>query len=300
MRWSRSGATVFDCVAMKLMSFAHQGRVSYGAWTPEGIHDLGASLDPTLTDVPSLLAAENGLQLAAMQVASGTSPRLQDSDVTWLPPVPRPSKIFCIGVNYADHAAETQIATAAHPTVFTRFADTQIGHQQPLLMPMESAQFDFEGEMAVVIGKPGRRIAAADAWDHIAGCACYNDASVRDWQFHSTQWGPGKNFQHTGAFGPWLVTRDEIDPSQQALTLTTRLNGQVVQQASTRDLIFDVPALVAYCSTLIELRPGDVIVTGTPAGVGLSRKPPLYMRPGDQVEVEITGLGVLQNTVMRG
>lgn len=285
---------------MKLMSFAHQGRVSYGAWTPEGIHDLGASLGPTLSDLKNLLAAEDGLKIALKQITSGASPRLHASDVTWLPPVLRPSKIFCIGVNYADHASETQIATAAHPTVFTRFADTQVGHLQPLLMPIESEQFDFEGEMAMVIGKTGRRISVDDAWDHIAGCACYNDASVRDWQFHSTQWGPGKNFQQSGAFGPWLVTRDEIDPSLQELILTTRLNGQIVQQANTRDLIFDVPSLVAYCSTMIELTPGDVIVTGTPAGVGMSRKPPLYMRPGDRVEVEITGLGVLQNTVTRG
>lgn len=285
---------------MKLMSYLHAGRASYGAWTPDGILDLGGPFGATWPDLQAMIASDAALALARERLTLPTSDYLDPAEVVPLPPLPRPAKIFCIGVNYADHAQETQIATAAHPTVFMRFAGSQVAHGQPLVMPLESEQLDFEGEMAVVIGRGGRRIAPEQAWEHVVGCACYNDASVRDWQFHSSQWGPGKNFHHTGGFGPWLVTRDEVDPSRTALTLTTRLNGQVVQQAQTDRMVFDVPALVAYCSTLLPLEPGDIIVTGTPAGVGMSRQPPLYLRVGDVVEVEITGLGCLRNTVVRG
>ncbi|MDP3521195.1 MAG: fumarylacetoacetate hydrolase family protein [Hydrogenophaga sp.] len=285
---------------MKLMSYLHAGLASYGAWTPAGIHDLGGQFRVTWPDLQAVIASDAALALARHHIEQGAKTYLDAADIVTLPLLSRPAKIFCIGVNYADHAQETQIAAAPHPTVFMRFADSQVGHGQPLVMPMESEQLDFEGEMAVVIGRGGRRIPREKAWEHVVGCACYNDASVRDWQFHSSQWGPGKNFHHTGAFGPWLVTRDEVDPSLKPLTLTTRLNGEVMQQASTEDMLFDVPALIAYCSTLLPLQPGDVIVTGTPAGVGMSRQPPLYLQAGDVVEVEITGLGCLRNTVVRG
>ena len=195
-----------------------------------------------------------------------------------------------------EHRLETGRDKTEKPTVFMRIADSQIGHQQPILVPIESHELDYEGEIAVVIGKQGRRISAADSWSHIAGYACYNDASVRDWQRHTTQFTPGKNFVATGGFGPWLVTRDEIKDGAE-LPLTTRLNGQVMQQATTAMMIFSIPELIAYVSTYTVLRPGDVIVTGTPGGVGMKRKPPVWMKDGDTVEVEVGGIGILRNPI---
>ena len=167
---------------------------------------------------------------------------------------------------------------------------------QPIRCPRESAHLDYEGEIAIVIGKPGRRIAESEAWAHVAGYACYNDGSVRDWQRHTSQFTPGKNYVATGAFGPWLVSAGEI-PAGERLTLTTRLNGEVMQQAATDMMIFPIPRLVAYCSTFLPLATGDVIVTGTPGGVGARRTPPVYMKPGDVVEVEVSRVGVLRNTI---
>ena len=180
--------------------------------------------------------------------------------------------------------------------IFARYPDSQVGHGQPMLRPRESVQLDFEGELAVVIGKVARRVPAARALDYVAGYSCYNDGSIRDWQRHTSQFTPGKTFPGTGGFGPWLVTTDEI-PDPAKLTYETRLNGQVMQKAPLSDLVFDVPALVAYCSIFTTLNPGDVIVTGTTGGVGAFRKPPLWMKPGDVVEVEISGIGTLRNTI---
>jgi 2-keto-4-pentenoate hydratase/2-oxohepta-3-ene-1,7-dioic acid hydratase in catechol pathway len=285
---------------MRFVSFLREGQESFGVSTRGGIADVGAALRPRYPDLRALIASGRATQLALDAIEGLPWQRIPEDEVEFLPPIPRPEKIFCIGVNYAEHAQETGIASAPHPTVFLRYADSQVGHAQALVAPAESNQFDFEGELAIVIGTGGRRIPAERAWDHVFGCACYNDGSARDWQFHTSQWGPGKNFWRTGGFGPWLVSRDEIDPARQVLTLTTRVNGQVMQSDTTDHLVHDVPALVAYCSTLLPLVPGDVIVTGTPAGVGLSRTPPVFLRPGDVVEVEITGLGCLRNTVEQG
>jgi len=183
-----------------------------------------------------------------------------------------------------------------YPVLFLRLPESQIGHLQPLLRPRVSQQLDFEGELAVVIGQPGRHIRASQALDHVAGYSIYNEASIRDWQKHTHQFTAGKNFSGTGAFGPWLVTPDEI-PDPRKLTLTTRLNGAVMQHASVGDLIFPIEELIAYVSRITELRPGDVLVTGTPSGVGGLRTPPVWMQPGDLVEVEISQLGVLRNPV---
>jgi 2-keto-4-pentenoate hydratase/2-oxohepta-3-ene-1,7-dioic acid hydratase in catechol pathway len=181
--------------------------------------------------------------------------------------------------------------------IFVRFGDSIVGHGRPLLKPRESAQFDYEGELAVVIGKRARRVPRDRALDYVAGYSCFNDGSIRDYQRHSPQFTPGKNFHASGSFGPWLVTRDEIaDP--RTLTLTTRLNGSVMQHESVGELCFDVPQLIEYCSTWAQLEPGDVIVTGTPGGVGAGRKPPVWMKGGDTVEVEITGIGTLRNNVV--
>jgi 2-keto-4-pentenoate hydratase/2-oxohepta-3-ene-1,7-dioic acid hydratase in catechol pathway len=223
-------------------------------------------------------------------------PRVALADVTFLPVIENPGKVLCIGINYATHVRETGREMPTYPMIFTRFADSQVAHLQPIIRPKASHKLDFEGELAVVIGKTARHVKAADALEYVAGYACYNDGSVRDWQKHTIQFVPGKNFPRTGGFGPWLVTCDEIgDP--QDLELTTRLNGQVMQHTSTSDMIFDVRHLIEYCSTFTELAPGDVIVSGTTGGVGAFREPPVWMKPGDTVEVEISGIGILRNSI---
>lgn len=277
---------------MRIASVNVGGQASYGI--VEGDSIKVASAD-ALAKYPDLQAAMAGLGMAEL-TALFTGAVHPLADVSFLPVIPKPDKIFCIGINYASHIAETGRPVPEKPVVFMRYANSQVGAGQPIIQPLESEQLDFEGELAVIIGRRGRRIPNAEALDYVAGYACYNDGSIRDFQRHSSQFGPGKNFPSTGAFGPWLVTSDEI-PDPSALTLVTRLNGQVMQQAPISDLVFDVPALVAYCSSFTELVPGDVIVTGTTGGVGLFRQPPVWMKQGDVVEVEISGVGVLSNPV---
>ena len=228
--------------------------------------------------------------------AQASGVRLAPAQVRLLPVIPNPGKLICIGLNYKTHVAETKRPDSEHPSIFLRFADTLAAHGDEVLRPAFSERFDWEGELAFVIGTGGRHIAKDKAFDHIAGYACFNDVSVRDWQKHTHQFTPGKNFPGTGPFGPYLVSRDEV-PDVTQLQLETRLNGQVVQHASVGDLIFDIPTIVAYVSRFTPLSPGDVIATGTPGGVGDRREPPLYMKEGDVVEVEITGLGVLRNRI---
>lgn len=210
--------------------------------------------------------------------------------------IPNPDKILCVGLNFLAHIREVGKKIEDYPLLFLRLSSSQVGHLQPIIRPRASEQLDYEGELAVVIGRQGRHIAKEDAAQYIAGYSIYLDASVRDWQRHTTQYTPGKNFQSTGAFGPWMVTADEVaDPT--ALQLTTRLNGQVVQDSSLNDFRFSIPEIIAYVSTFTQLLPGDVIITGTPSGVGAARKPPLWLRPGDMIEVEITKIGRLTNPV---
>lgn len=276
---------------MRLASFTVAGRDSFGIVEKTGIRDIGAvagTIWPTLC----ALLADNGIAKAAAMNA----PLVAMSEISFLPVIPEAQKIFCVGINYASHIAETGRDTPEKPMLFLRFADSQVGHDQAMIRPHESDKFDFEGELAVVIGREGRRIAASDALDHVAGYTCYNDGSVRDWQRHTSQFTAGKNFPGTGACGPWLVTTDTI-PDPAKLNLETRLNGEVMQAAPISDLVFNVPALIAYCSTFTVLRPGDIIITGTTGGVGLFRDPPVWMKPGDTVEVEIDGIGTLSNQV---
>ncbi len=214
-----------------------------------------------------------------------------------LPLIPNPNKILCIGLNYATHVAETGREQKEHPAVFTRWTDTLVAQGEPLVRPPESTRFDYEGELAVIIGKGGRRIPRARAMEHVAGYSIFNDASVRDWQRHNIQFTPGKNFPGTGAFGPEMVERDAVGDVT-ALRVQTRLNGTVVQDQPVSDLIWDIPYLIEYCSTFTELAPGDVIATGTPGGVGDKRTPPLYMKAGDRVEVAIGAIGTLSNPVI--
>ncbi|MCP5001878.1 MAG: fumarylacetoacetate hydrolase family protein [Hyphomicrobiales bacterium] len=278
---------------MKLASFEHNGVSGYGAVEDRGILDLSAVLRDQYPTLRAYLAAGTAV---ATEKARESAPLLALDTVTFLPVIPEPSKILCIGINYATHIAEAGRQTPDYPIIFVRFSESQTGHLQPMIKPQESNKFDFEGELAVVIGRGGRRIAREKALDHVAGYACYNDGSVRDWQRHSTQFTAGKNFPGTGAFGPWLVTADEI-PDLSALKLETRLNGDVMQRAPTSDLVFDVPALIEYCSTMTELVPGDVIITGTSGGVGAFRDPPVFMKDGDTIEIEISGIGTLRNVV---
>lgn len=280
---------------MKLVSFRRAGRDSFGVVVGEGVVDLA----PYAAEVGSTLRealARNSLAAIAT-IAQDAKSSLAWDELTLLPVVPDPQKILCVGINYLSHLKETGRDRPDRPTIFTRFADTQTAHNAAIVRPRASDNLDFEGELAVVIGRKARQVKAEHALDYVAGYACYNDGSVRDWQRHTPQLTPGKNFPNTGGFGPWLVTADEVgDPSK--LSLTTRLNGEVVQQANTSDLVFDIPALIEYCSTFTELGPGDVIITGTTGGVGAYRKPPLWMKPGDVVEVEISKIGILQNTIV--
>jgi 2-keto-4-pentenoate hydratase/2-oxohepta-3-ene-1,7-dioic acid hydratase in catechol pathway len=274
---------------MKLISYLHGGKPGFGIVKGQGIIALGSR-----TSQPSL---KNVLdRMDSIRAYADETPDLRIDEVTYAPPIPNPDKILCIGINYQKHLEETGRDRPKKPMIFTRFANTQVGHGQPMIRPRVSEQLDFEGELAFVIGRKGRHISEADALSHVAGYACYNDGSVRDWQLHTSQFTPGKNFVGTGGFGPWLVTPDEV-PEIMRAGLVTRLNGQEVQQTTTDDLIFGIPELIAYCSQFTELVPGDIFSTGTPSGVGAFRKPPLWMKPGDVVEVEIEGIGVLRNPV---
>ena len=276
---------------MKLVSYRHQEQASYGILKQDGIVDLGRRLGAEAPTLKALLAAD-GLSRAAR--FANERPDFELAAVDLLPVIPDPANIVCVGLNYEEHRTESARPVVAHPTIFLRVVDSLQAHGKPLLIPRESDQFDYEGEIAVVIGRAGRRISEADAWDHVAGVSCFNEGSVRDWQYHTAQFSPGKNFPLTGAFGPALVTTDEL-PSNRVMGLQTRLNGQVMQKADTDQMIFPVPRLIAYISTFMRLVPGDVIVTGTPGGVGAKRKPPVWMRDGDIVEVEIEGVGLLSN-----
>ena len=281
---------------MKLATFRSAKGASYGAVTDKGIVDLGKRLGNRYPDLKALIAG-NGFAEAAKLLSEKADFRTEE--IGWLPVIPNPDKIVCVGLNYQDHVVETGRDNTEQPAIFLRLAESQVGHLQPIIRPRESTHMDFEAEIAVIIGTPGRRISQADAWKHIAGYSCYNDGSVRDWQRHTVQWTAGKNFAHTGGFGPWMVTADEIPPNTK-MTLSCRLNGQQMQHATTEQMIFRIPKLIEYISAFTTLLPGDVIVTGTPGGVGARRTPPLWMKPGDKVEIELDKVGILENSIADG
>jgi 2-keto-4-pentenoate hydratase/2-oxohepta-3-ene-1,7-dioic acid hydratase in catechol pathway len=261
-----------------------------------GIVDLGRRFADRYPSLRTILAA-GALEKLERTLEDSAAPNYGMEEVILLPPIPDPAKIVCVGLNYDEHRAETGREPTGHPVLFSRFADSQVGHGSPIVKPRNSDRLDYEGELAVVVGKAGRHVSRAEALGHVAGYACYDDASVRDFQAHTHQYLPGKNFPATGSFGPHIVTADEIpDPSE--LILTTRLNGEEVQRGSVAQMIFDVPRLISYISSFTNLRPGDVIATGTPGGVGFKRQPPLFLKDGDEVEVEISGIGVLRNPVV--
>jgi 2-keto-4-pentenoate hydratase/2-oxohepta-3-ene-1,7-dioic acid hydratase in catechol pathway len=243
-----------------------------------------------LTDLKSALT-DNTLS----QLSEGKSYGLDE--IRFLPLIPNPDKILCVGLNYKSHREETGLGKGSvYPVIFTRFSNTLVAQGEPIILPAASSKLDYEGELALVIGKAGRAISEEDAFDHIAGFSCFNDASVRDWQRHASQYTPGKNFPATGGFGPYLVTPDEIDDLQKQ-HVSTKLNNELLQDQPISDLIFPIPYLINYISTFTPLEPGDVIVTGTPGGVGAARTPPLWMKAGDTVEVNVGEIGTLINTI---
>lgn len=282
---------------MRYLAFALDGR--HGLAVVDGSGRLRGSLEgyPDFPGTLETLLGTGGSALAAAGRRLAAGREFDPATVRLLPPLPSPEKIICVGLNYREHAAESNIAPPAFPTIFSRFPSSLIGHGAALIRPLISNQFDFEGELAAVIGKGGRHIPRASALDHVAGYSVFNDGSVRDIQLRTSQWTMGKNFDGTGAFGPALVTADELPSGARGLRLATRLNGSVVQDASTDDLIFDIATLVSEISAAMTLKPGDVIVTGTPSGVGMARTPPLFMKDGDVCEVEIEGIGLLRNPV---
>lgn len=280
---------------MRFATFELDGKAVWGLASDAGLHAVDAD---TLARYPSLKAAIAADALASAAAAlKDSAPSATLADAHFLPVIPDPEKILCVGLNYEAHRLEGGWPEVENPTIFSRFANSQIGHRQPLIKPKVSDKLDYEAELAVIIGKPGRHIAEADAMDHVAGYACYNEGSVRDWQRHTTQFTPGKNFVGTGAFGPYLVTKDEIDDLG-PLVMEARLNGAVMQHTKLDDLIFSVPRLISYISTFTELVPGDVIVTGTPGGVGSRRDPQVWMKPGDEIVIEIDRIGLLSNTIV--
>lgn len=277
---------------MKLASYTVNGAPSYGIVLSSGVIDVPRVRPNLAPSIKGLLAAE-GLQ--AIENLTERQPTFSFDEIVYAPPIPDASNIICVGLNYQAHAQEAGLAAPErYPKLFTRLNSTLVGHEQSLELPEVSHELDFEGELAVIIGRGGRHVQKAEALQHVAGYACFNDASVRDFQKHSAP--AGKNFYRTGGFGPWMVTADEIaDPGQ--LMLTTRLNGVEVQRAGTDKMIHTIPSIIAYWSIITPLQPGDVIVTGTPEGVGLLRTPPLWMKLNDVIEVEISGVGCLRNSV---
>ena len=275
---------------MKLLSFTRLGKTGFGAVVSGGIIDLTGKIDPDVNTIKELISLD--MEDQAEEYIAGKTKDLSFSDISFLPVIPDPEKIMCIGLNYLEHKKETGRPDVDNPTIFTRFADSQVAHLQPMIKPDNSDRFDYEAEMAIIIGKGGRFISEDESLNHIAGYACYNDGSIRNYQRHTSQFTPGKTFPGTGGFGPYMVTPSEVGDYTK-LPIELRLNGNIMQKATLADLIFPIPRLISYISEFTALSSGDVIVTGTPGGVGDKRNPPVYMVPGDVVEVDIGLLGIL-------
>lgn len=277
---------------MRFISYSQEGINSWGALEGDKIFDLSNVASSLMSAIASssLPQSFDDIEKDEFNLAPG--------DVTLLPPIPEPRRIICVGQNYAAHRNEMNGAKTSNPLIFTRFPSSIVGHNDILIKPPESEQFDFEGELAVIIGSSGRRIAPENALSHIAGYSCFMDGSIRDYQIHTTQYIPGKNFDRSGSFGPSILSADEIPNPNSGLSLQTRLNGELVQQTTTDLMIFDIPTVIAYLSTFTTLEPGDVIASGTPGGVGYKREPQLFMKPGDKIEVEIENIATLTNFII--
>lgn len=280
---------------MKLISYQRAGRAHFGVVVDAGVIELTDRVAGA-ADLAALLADPHQLAQARQLAAAGKADYALDS-ITLDPVIPKPGKVVCVGINYVEHAHEAGRKIGQHPVIFQRYSETLVAHGAPLLRPKVSTQFDFEAELAVVIGKGGAHIDPAQAMEHVAGYTCFNDASVRDWQFHTHQYGMGKNFAGTGALGPWLVTSDEI-ADYRALTVKGSLNGEQLQFGKLSELAFDIPALIAYISQALPWHPGDILATGTPSGIGFKRTPPIFLEAGGVFEVTIEGIGTLSNPVV--
>jgi len=282
---------------MRLVNFLKAGRCTLGARNGDTIIDLTAAGLPGSIDGLLALGAAGMAQAKAVAAKGGAGVPFAQADL--LPPVLNPSKAIAVGLNYIDHAAESPYKDAPkYPVLFHRFPSSWVAHGKPLIKPKVSDQFDYEAELAVIIGRTGRYIPKDKALDHVVGYSLFNDGSIRDYQFKSHQWMIGKNFDATASFGPDLVTADELPPGATGLRIQARLNGAVMQDANTKDMIFDVATLVSVCSEIFALQPGDVIISGTPAGVGFARKPPVFMKQGDVIEVEVEQVGILRNSIV--
>ncbi|HNP37468.1 MAG TPA: fumarylacetoacetate hydrolase family protein [Woeseiaceae bacterium] len=277
---------------MKALSFEIEGVSTYGLVTSAGIRAASTSFRQQFPDLKAVLTAGTLDNLRA-----NLAPIVHSSnDIHYLPLIGKPDKILCVGVNYRPHIAEMGRQVPSHPVLFVRFPGSLVGHEEAVIKPRASEQFDFEGELAIVIGRNARAVARDEVADVIAGYTCFMDGSVRDWQSHTHQFTAGKNFARSGAIGPYLATADEV-PDLPGLVLSTRVNAIEMQRARLGDLLFDIPALIEYCSTFTELLPGDIIATGTPGGVGAARKPPVWLQAADRVEVDLGPIGTLRNTV---
>lgn len=283
---------------MRLAAFTHNGQPALGLRLDQELVNLTAEGLPSTLD--ELLRGGPEAMDAARRAGATARSRLPLAGIEWRPPVQSPSKAIAVGLNYVDHAAEGNFEPPKYPVLFHRFSSSWVGHREALVRPHVSTQFDYEGELVIVIGKAGRYIDKARALGHVAGYSLFNDGTIRDYQFKSNQWMIGKNFDKSGSFGPEFVTHDELPPGATGLRLQTRLNGRVLQNANTNDMIFDVATLVSVCSEPFALQPGDIIIAGTPAGVGFARKPQVFMQAGDVCEVEIEGVGLLSNPVVDG
>jgi acylpyruvate hydrolase len=283
---------------MRIVHFEKAGVPGIAADDGSGWHGLSERDSGFPGTLPGLIAQGADLLRTARDLLPMRAIDL--SAVRILPPIPKPPKIICVGLNYDDHLEESGLKKPVYPEIFARFATSLVAHREPIRRPPESTALDYEAELAVVIGRSGRRIPPDKALDHLAGYSLFNDATIRDFQLRTPPWTMGKNFDGTGAFGPWLVTPDAVPPGASGLRIQGRLNGRVMQDANTDQLIFNVSALIEMISVAMSLEPGDVIITGTPGGVGAARKPPVFMKPGDVFEVEIEGIGVLSNSVQDG
>lgn len=288
---------------MRILAFDKSGNPTLGVRRGDEVVDLSVAAPDLPGDLPALLAGGDDAMArakSAVDGASGDAVRSAEG-LTYHPTIWNPGKIICVGLNYAAHAAEAQSDTSTvqdYPSLFLRVTTTLVGHEQALVVPKASSNLDYEAEMVAVIGKSGSGISKADALEYIAGYSVFNEGSVRDYQFKSSQWTSGKNFDATGGFGPDFVTADEVPAGGKGLRIQTRLNGETMQDANTATMIFDIPTLIEIITEVMTLHPGDVIVTGTPEGVGFARTPPVWMKPGDVCEIDLEGVGVLRNTVV--
>jgi 2-keto-4-pentenoate hydratase/2-oxohepta-3-ene-1,7-dioic acid hydratase in catechol pathway len=284
---------------MRLLTFDKGGRPIAGVRQDSSVVDLSIAAPDLPGDWPAIFAAGALERVAEAVAGAGPEAQVPAADVTLMVPIPRPPKILCIGLNYRHHAEETGMAIPDYPIVFTRYPTSLTAHDTPLVCPAASDVFDFEAELVAVIGTAGRHIPKESALDHVAGYSICNEGSVRDYQFKSSQWAMGKNFDRSGSFGPEIVTADELPPGAVDLYIRSRLNGKIMQDGNIGDLIFDVATLVSEISVVMTLEPGDIIITGTPYGVGFVRKPPILMKAGDVCEIEIEGIGILRNSVIK-